>query len=36
MANISAIGFGTFLPIIIKSGLGYSTVQAQYLTIPGK
>ncbi|KAK1763705.1 high-affinity nicotinic acid transporter [Phialemonium atrogriseum] len=27
-------GFGTFLPVIIKSGLGYSTVQAQYLTIP--
>ncbi len=30
------LGFGTFLPVIIKTGLGYSTVQAQYLTIPGK
>jgi MFS family permease len=27
-------GFGTFLPVIIESGLHYSTVQAQYLTIP--
>jgi MFS family permease len=27
-------GFGTFLPIIIKNGLHFSTVQAQYLTIP--
>ncbi|KIW79201.1 hypothetical protein Z517_05813 [Fonsecaea pedrosoi CBS 271.37] len=27
-------GFGTFLPIIIKNGLHYSTKQAQYLVIP--
>ncbi|RYP08653.1 hypothetical protein DL764_001781 [Monosporascus ibericus] len=27
-------GFGTFLPIIIKEGFHYSTVQAQYLVIP--
>jgi nitrate/nitrite transporter NarK len=27
-------GFGTFLPIIIKNGLKYSTKQAQYLVIP--
>ncbi|KAF2264959.1 retrograde regulation protein 2 [Lojkania enalia] len=27
-------GFGTFLPIIIKDGFQYSTVQAQYLVIP--
>ncbi|KAI1171072.1 retrograde regulation protein 2 [Nemania sp. FL0916] len=27
-------GFGTFLPIIIKDGFHYSTVQAQYLVIP--
>ena len=27
-------GFGTFLPIIIKEGFRYSTVQAQYLVIP--
>ncbi|KAH7056924.1 retrograde regulation protein 2 [Macrophomina phaseolina] len=27
-------GFGTFLPIIIKNGFHYSTVQAQYLVIP--
>ncbi|KAL1618024.1 hypothetical protein SLS54_007557 [Diplodia seriata] len=29
-----AHGFGTFLPIIIKNGFHYSTVQAQYLVIP--
>lgn len=29
-------GFGTFLPIIIKNGFHYSTVQAQYLVIPGE
>jgi len=29
-----AAGFGTFLPIIIKDGFHYSTVQAQYLVIP--
>lgn len=29
-------GFNNFLPIIIKSGLGYSTLGAQYLTIPGE
>tara|TARA_R110002060_G_scaffold3177_4_gene5007 strand:+ start:392 stop:949 length:558 start_codon:yes stop_codon:yes gene_type:complete len=28
-------GFGTFLPLIIKNGFHYSTVQAQYLVIPG-
>lgn len=28
------IGVGTFLPIIIKDGFHYSTVQAQYLVIP--
>ncbi|KAI0858289.1 retrograde regulation protein 2 [Xylaria cubensis] len=27
-------GFGTFLPIIIKDGFSFSTVQAQYLVIP--
>ncbi|KAI0191092.1 retrograde regulation protein 2 [Astrocystis sublimbata] len=27
-------GFGTFLPIIIKDGFNFSTVQAQYLVIP--
>lgn len=27
-------GFGTFLPIIIKDGFKFSTVQAQYLVIP--
>ncbi|PNS20507.1 hypothetical protein CAC42_5957 [Sphaceloma murrayae] len=27
-------GFGTFLPIIIRDGFGYSVVQAQYLVIP--
>ncbi|KAI8947817.1 retrograde regulation protein 2 [Xylaria longipes] len=27
-------GFGTFLPIIIKDGFHFSTVQAQYLVIP--
>lgn len=27
-------GFSTFLPIIIKNGFHYSTVQAQYLVIP--
>ena len=28
-------GFNNFLPIILKDGLGYSTLGAQYLTIPG-
>lgn len=28
-------GFGTFLPIIIKYGFKYSTLQAQYLVVPG-
>lgn len=28
-------GFGTFLPIILKDGFHYSTIQAQYLVIPG-
>ena len=27
-------GFGTFLPIIIKDGFKFTTVQAQYLVIP--
>ncbi|OAA65391.1 high-affinity nicotinic acid transporter [Niveomyces insectorum RCEF 264] len=27
-------GFNNFLPIILKSGLGYSTLSTQYLTIP--
>ncbi|KAH8693203.1 retrograde regulation protein 2 [Talaromyces proteolyticus] len=27
-------GFGTFLPIILKDGFHYSTIQAQYLVIP--
>lgn len=27
-------GFNNFLPIIIKEGLGYSSIQAQYFTIP--
>jgi hypothetical protein len=28
-------GFNNFLPIIIENGLGFSSIQAQYLTIPG-
>jgi hypothetical protein len=28
-------GFNNFLPIIIEDGLGFSSIQAQYLTIPG-
>jgi nitrate/nitrite transporter NarK len=28
------LGFGTFLPIIIREGFRYSLVQAQYLVIP--
>lgn len=35
-ATDTATGFGTFLPIIIKEGFHYSTVQAQYLVIPGE
>ncbi|KAH8811112.1 retrograde regulation protein 2 [Xylogone sp. PMI_703] len=27
-------GFGTFLPVILKNGFHYSTMQAQYLVIP--
>ena len=30
----SFTGFNNFLPIIIEEGLGYSTIAAQYLTIP--
>ncbi|KAL5322160.1 hypothetical protein ACEPPN_010130 [Leptodophora sp. 'Broadleaf-Isolate-01'] len=29
-------GSGTFLPLMITNGFHYSTVQAQYLVIPGK
>ena len=32
----TAIGFGTFLPIILKNSFHYTTKQAQYLVIPGK
>ncbi|THW87353.1 high-affinity nicotinic acid transporter [Aureobasidium pullulans] len=32
-ASIALFGFGTFLPTIIK-GLGYTSLQANYLTIP--
>jgi hypothetical protein len=35
LANFSISGFGTFLPLIIKNGFHYSTVQAQYFVIPG-
>jgi hypothetical protein len=28
-------GFGTFLPIILKFGFKFTTLQAQYLVIPG-
>jgi MFS family permease len=27
-------GFNNFLPIIVKDGLGYGTLETQYLTIP--
>ncbi|CAK7917069.1 high-affinity nicotinic acid transporter [[Candida] anglica] len=33
-SDLVLYGFSTFLPTILKSGLGYSTTQAQYLTIP--
>ena len=33
-ADICLYGFSTFLPIIIEA-MGYSAVEAQYLTIPG-
>lgn len=29
-------GFGTFLPIILKDGFHYSTIEAQYYVIPGR
>ena len=35
LVNLSIPGFGTFLPLIIKNGFHYSTVQAQYFVIPG-
>ncbi len=35
LINLSIPGFGTFLPLIIKNGFNYSTVQAQYFVIPG-
>ena len=31
---LTASGFNNFLPIIIKDGLGYGTLETQYLTIP--
>ena len=34
MLTSAGPGFGTFLPIIIKNGFNFSTVQAQYLVIP--
>jgi hypothetical protein len=34
--NTRFTGFGTFLPIILKDGFHYSTIQAQYLVVPGK
>ncbi|CAK7909625.1 high-affinity nicotinic acid transporter [[Candida] anglica] len=33
-SDIVLYGFSTFLPSILRSGLGYSITQAQYLTIP--
>lgn len=32
--DICLYGFSTFLPSILKSGLGFSSLQAQYLTVP--
>ena len=33
-ADVCLYGFSTFLPIIIQA-MGYGSVEAQYLTIPG-
>lgn len=35
MCRLTGQGFNNFLPIIIEDGLGFSSVQAQYLVIPG-
>lgn len=32
--DICLYGFSTFLPSILKSGLGFDSLQAQYLTVP--
>ncbi|KAH3671479.1 hypothetical protein OGAPHI_000181 [Ogataea philodendri] len=32
--DICLYGFSTFLPIILKSGLGFNSLEAQYLTVP--
>ncbi|CAK7203604.1 hypothetical protein SEUCBS139899_006341 [Sporothrix eucalyptigena] len=32
--DVVLYGFSTFLPSILKSGLGYSSLQAQYLSVP--
>lgn len=32
--DICLYGFSTFLPSILKSGLGFNSLQAQYLTVP--
>ena len=34
-AAIDFLGFGTFLPVILKNGFGYTTKEAQYFVIPG-
>lgn len=32
--DVVLYGFSTFLPSILKSGLGYTSLQAQYLSVP--
>ncbi|OVF10230.1 putative high-affinity nicotinic acid transporter [Clavispora lusitaniae] len=32
--DVCLYGFSTFLPIILKSGLGFDSLKAQYLTVP--
>ncbi|KAG7691643.1 hypothetical protein KL930_004386 [Ogataea haglerorum] len=32
--DICLYGFSTFLPVILKSGLGFNKMEAQYLTVP--
>lgn len=34
--NAKSSSFGTFLPIILKYGFHFSTIQAQYLVVPGQ
>ncbi|KAG7887391.1 hypothetical protein KL936_004551 [Ogataea polymorpha] len=33
-ADICLYGYSTFLPVILKSGLGFSSIEAQYLSVP--